>query len=458
MGGSAGTVSQKEDQAMTTRMTRHVSVIAFAGFVAMAGRASPADTTGFTYAFASPPNIPYLTSTRIPLRTGALALADFNGDGRADAAVPGVTVAGVAVVTGSTTATWITAGACPVSLAAGDFNADGRTDLAVCEQNAGGVAIYTNNGIGGLARTAFYPTGDVSRAVGPTAVQAVDMDANGKPDLLVANRFAETAVVLYNTGSGFVLGQSVPVAGEPNALAAADLYGQGRLDVAVACAADDTVKVLRNANGTLEPGGTFDAGPYPVAIAAVDLDNNGSADIAVADREAPQVTVLLNDGTGQFTSQDIPLIAPGYGWFEPPVDIQLIDLNRDGRMDIRCAGVTLTNNGGGNFAVTATNYWPGAVYNRALIASEPYLFLGVAYRTSPMTVTASYQAPPSPAPMTGDATRDLRVDVSDLLRLASCWGKSVGDAGFLPNCDLNRDGYVDVADLLLVASNWGDSV
>ena len=60
--------------------------------------------------------------------------------------------------------------------------------------------------------------------------------------------------------------------------------------------------------------------------------------------------------------------------------------------------------------------------------------------------------------MTGDATRDLRVDVSDLLRLASCWGKSVGDAGFLPNCDLNRDGYVDVADLLLVASNWGDSV
>jgi hypothetical protein len=440
---------------MTTRMTGRVSAIAFAGCVALAAGSSPADTTGLSFAFTSPPNIPYLTGMRMPLRTGALALADFNGDGRVEAAVPGLLVAGVAVVVDGSTATWISAGPCPVSLAAADLNGDGHADLAVCEQDASGVAIYTNDGAGGLTRTALYPTGDVGRAVGPQAVLALDMDGNAKPDLVVANRFAETVVVLYNTGSGFVPGQTVAVAGEPNALAAADLYGHGCQDLAVACAADDTVKLLKNVSGQLEPGGQFDAGPYPVAVAAADLNGDGFVDLAVADREAPQVTVLLNDGAGQFTPRDVLLVAPGYGAFDPPVDVHLVDTNGDGKIDIRCAGVTLTNDGAGNFTTGGSDAWNGAVYAKALLAGEPYLFLGVAYRTAPVSLTVSYQAPPAPNPVAGDTNGDGRVDISDLLRVASSWGKGVGDAGFVPDCDLNRDGHVDVSELLIVVANWG---
>jgi hypothetical protein len=438
---------------MTTRiMTKYAVVMGLAAGLALSADRTQADTTGFSFTFTSPPNIPYMP--KMPLRTGGLVLGDFSGDGKVEAVIPGTYIAGVAVVLNSSTATWVTAGAWPVAATAADFNGDGHADLAVCERDAGGVAIYTNDGIGGFTRTAFYPTGDVTKAIGPQAVLTVDLDRNGKPDLLVANRYAGTVVVLYNTGSGFVGGPAIPVSGEPSALVAADLYGHGRTDAAVACAADDTVKILKNVRGQLQLAGTFDAGPYPVAIAAADLNADEFVDLAVADREAPQVTVLLNDGTGQFTPRDVALVPPGYGAFEPPVDVQLVDTDADGTIDIRCAGVTLVNDGAANFTISGSSASPDAVYAKALLPSEPYPFLGVVYRPSTNLVTVSYQAPPPLNPVVGDINGDGRTDMSDLLMLADSWSTRVGETGFIPACDLDRDGGVDVVDLLILAANW----
>jgi hypothetical protein len=421
-----------------------------------------ADTPGLSYAFGS--ELPFVAgSAVVPLRAGGLALGDFNGDGKVDAAVPGTFMAGVASILTSGTANWVNAGPWPVAVAAADFSGDGYDDLVVCEQDGHGVAIYTNDGGGGFTRTAFYPTSNGSGPVGPQAVLPLDMDGNGKPDLVVANRFAETVVVLYNTGSGFVLGQTVPVSGEPNALVAADLYGRGRTDVAVACAADDTAKILKNVSGRLQPAGTFDAGPYPVAIAAADLNADGYVDLAAADREAPQVTVLLNDGMGQFTNKDVWLLAAADGPFEPPEDVQLADTNGDGRIDIRCAGVTLLNDGAGNFAGGTASGLRPEVYAETVLWSEPYPFLGMIYRPAAgagwyfygSIVSVSYQAPPPLNPVTGDINGDGQTDISDLLMLAASWATRVGETGFVPACDLDRDGGVDVTDLLILAANWG---
>ena len=373
-----------------------------------------------------------------------------------DAVVPGLCIAGVAIVSNNT-ATWVTAGAWPVAVAAGDFDSDGAVDLAVCERDGGGVAIYRNGGATGLARMVTYATGTA-----PEAVLAVDLDKDGRLDLLVANRGSETVVVLHNTGGGFVQVQSVPVANDPNALAVADLDGDGWLDVAVACAADDTVKVLKNTHGVLSLAGTFEAGPYPVAVTAADLNGDGRIDLAVADREAPQVTVLLNDGTGRFVSKDVPLLAPGYTIFEPPVDVQLVDTNGDGKIDIRCCGQTLLNDGTANFTITPSNTWANVVYAKAFLPGEPYLFLGLSSRTvsssgsyAPNTVTVTFQAPLPANPVPGDITGDGHVNVVDLLTLVDSWGKAVDEAGFLPATDLNCDGRTDMLDLLIVVNNWG---
>ncbi len=420
-----------------------------------------ADTVGLSYAFGS--ELPFAVGAAgVPLRAGGLAIGDFNGDGRIDAAVPGTFMAGVASILKSGTANWVTAGAWPIAIATADLNGDGYEDLAVCERDGGGVAIYTNDGIGGFTRTGFYPTSNGGGPVGPQAVLTLDLDRNGKPDLAVANRYANSVVVLYNTGSGFVLGQTIPVSGEPNAMAAADLFGHGHTDLAVACAADDTIKILKDVRGRLEPAGAFDAGPYPVAIAAADLNADDFLDLAVADREAPQVTVLLNDGTGQFTSTGVPLIAAADGPFEPPEDVQLADTNGDGRIDIRCAGVTLLNDGAGNFAAGTASGLRPEVYAATFLSSEPYPFLGTIYRPTAgagwyfygSIVSVSYQGPPPLNPVPGDINGDGRTDISDLLMLAGSWATRAGEARFVPACDLDRDGGVDVVDLLIFSTTW----
>jgi hypothetical protein len=55
----------------------------------------------------------------------------------------------------------------------------------------------------------------------------------------------------------------------------------------------------------------------------------------------------------------------------------------------------------------------------------------------------------------GDINDDGHVDVTDVLALASTWGKGLGAAGYDPMCDFNRDDRVDVSDLLILAGNWG---
>jgi hypothetical protein len=390
-------------------------------------------------------------SVTFPWRTGSLAMGAFKGGGQMDAVVTGTYVAGIYIMLNGGWNAWVDTGPWPVAVVTADFDEDGRVDLAVCEQDGGGVAIYTNIGGCVLVRTAFYATGDTTRTVGPQAVLAVDLDKDGRLDLVVANRFAETVVVLHNTGGGFVLQQTMPVAGEPNSLVLADLDGDSWPDLAVACASDDTAKILKNTAGSLSFAATFPGGPYPVAIAAADLNADGFIDLAVADREAPQVTVLLNDGTGQFTAREVALAITS-GPFDPPADVQLMDFNADGTIDLRCAGVTLYNDGFANFGPAATSVLPGIIYAQAFLSGQPYPMLAV---TSLNTVTVTWQGPPAAPAVPGDITGDSHVNVIDLLTLADSWSLSVGHAGFLPGCDLNGDGSVNVVDLLYLADNWG---
>jgi hypothetical protein len=285
-------------------------------------------------------------------------------------------------------------------------------------------------------------------------VLAVDMNKDGRLDLVVANRFAETVVVLHNTGGGFMPWQTVSVPGEPNALAVADLNNDGWMDIAVACASDDTVKTLKSFTGVLVSMGTFPAGPYPVAVAAADLNADGHVDLAVADREAPQVTVLLSNGAGGYTGKDVMLVEPGYGAFDPPADVQLVDDNRNGSIDMYCDGKWMLNDGAANFTVhTPSNMQViGEVFGKGFLPGVAYPFLA---SSSGDVVKVTYQAPPSTNSVPGDIDGDGAVDVVDLLYLVDSFGKCIGDTGFLPMCDLNRDGCVDVGDLLTVVANFG---
>lgn len=59
------------------------------------------------------------------------------------------------------------------------------------------------------------------------------------------------------------------------------------------------------------------------------------------------------------------------------------------------------------------------------------------------------------APLPGDANRDGVVNGADIGVLASPFGKRTGDAGFVPDADVNGDGIIDIYDLVRVGLNFG---
>ncbi len=428
---------------MTTRPSWCTVTIILAAAFAWPAALIGAQPTWSTTIDLLPPLSHYATG--YPWRTGSLALGDLDGTGTVDAAVPGTYIGSICVVLDGTTQTWFAAGRWPIALDTLDYDGDGDTDLVVAEQNGGGIAIMLNDGQGNFTRGAFIPTGTPGTAVGPHAVKALDFDNDGGwTDLIVANRWAGTVMLLKGTSAGFAYGQVIPVSHEPNALAAADFDGNGCIDIAVACAADDSVKVIMN-DGALLPARTFEGGPYPIAIAAGDLDNDGDVDLVVANREAPQVTVLLNDGTGSFTSRGFMLVGQPGGPFNPPTDVQLVDASGDGYLDIRCGGRTLLNSGAGTFTLVDTENKSGAVYARYLPEGADEPVLGMAHG---WIVTV---APPA---VLGDINDDGIVDARDLLAMARAFNTTKGDALYDPASDYNGDGAVNALDLLTLARFW----
>jgi len=136
----------------------------------------------------------------------------------------------------------------------------------------------------------------------------------------------------------------------PSAIAVGDFNGDHNLDVAITLAGTDSVSIsLGNGNGTFQAATIvgLPAGSEPEAIMAGDFTGSGYTDLAVADAGTNSVTILQNDGQGNF--QVLETIPVGSG----PVALTAGDFENDGRIDLAVAGsgevTVLSNQGGGNF-------------------------------------------------------------------------------------------------------------
>jgi len=54
-----------------------------------------------------------------------------------------------------------------------------------------------------------------------------------------------------------------------------------------------------------------------------------------------------------------------------------------------------------------------------------------------------------------DVNRDGKVDMSDIVRVSSIYGSSVGDINYNPRCDFNGDGVIDDYDLNAIKDYFG---
>lgn len=132
----------------------------------------------------------------------------------------------------------------PTCAALADFNGDGNLDVAV--NDMGAIGILFGDGHGGWRVEARVIVGP-----GVVSLTQVDVNADGKPDLIVGALSSVVGegngyvVVLIGNGDGtFQEIQSIHIGSSPGSIVAADLNGDGHPDLAVADYLEDTVTIF----------------------------------------------------------------------------------------------------------------------------------------------------------------------------------------------------------------------
>lgn len=271
---------------------------------------------------------------------GALAVADFTGDGIEDFAVAAGTPNSREIsvfsglgggMFGAMTAVDLPGDGIPSALAVGDFNTDGRADLAARGAQKLSVRL-------GAAANAFTTGPDlvVSDLYLPVGLVAGDFDGNGTDDLataLVAQIGSAVGVVPGRGDGSFETLKVTPVAASPAQVVAADLDADARLDLLTPDPDGGDVGVWPGQGdgffSTTVPPAT--AGPAPVALAVADLDQDGHEDFVVG-RDDADLGVSLGRGDAGF--RDAGAVPAGAAAHH----VAVADFDDDGDEDVAVGG------------------------------------------------------------------------------------------------------------------------
>jgi hypothetical protein len=242
----------------------------------------------------------------------------------------------------------------PGSVAAADVNGDGNVDLVCANsgaQNPGTLTVLTNDGTGN-----FFFASTLNVGNEPSVVLAVDVNGDGKVDLVSANESVSTLTVSTNGGGGhFTVASSPAVGGLPTALASAIINVGGRLSLMCANLRDHSLTVLTNMGGGIfVSNATYNVGSHPDGVVAADVNHDGNVDLISANSFDNNLTVLTNNGSGVFGSNAI------YNVGSAPAAVVATSVTGGGNVDLISANfgdntlTVLTNNGSGHFATAST--------------------------------------------------------------------------------------------------------
>jgi hypothetical protein len=211
---------------------------------------------------------------------------------------------------------------------AGDFETIGRKDLAVLGSQ---ILLLHNAGAGSL-----NPAGQTPYQGGnPQVLLAGDVNGDGKLDLVVLNQSLQAGVdnignfsVLLGDGQGhFSQSGNFSLPSGPFQGALVDLNGDGKLDLLVATLGSGVVLLLGQGDGTFASAAPI--GPSASFVLG-DIDGNGTTDIILNGPD--QIRILVNNGSAIFQEVDPPEFRGLTG------NIAAGDFNGDGILDLFVQG------------------------------------------------------------------------------------------------------------------------
>ena len=295
-----------------------------------------------------------------------VVIADFSADGNLDLAVANEGNDSVSILLGNgaggfATATSVAVGSQPRSLVAGDLNLDGKPDLAVANWNSGTVSVLLGSGGGAFGPVVHYPASAL-----PAALATADFDGDGIPEIGIANETSLPNIVTVLRGlaaGSFSAPTKIPVAGiRPRSLATGDFNADGSPDMAVAEYGSNEVVVLLTdcapamnlvARADVDLNSSYQLrkspiwfdrtviGAYTSVAIQVDLDRNGATDVlrasisaSIADGQTTPVQVLMNTGSGTFIDQTAAVIPVAHPPMLYPRKGLTGDYNDDGWPDL----------------------------------------------------------------------------------------------------------------------------
>lgn len=252
----------------------------------------------------------------------------------------------------------LTTGNSPVRILTADFDQDGKPDLVTVNKNATTATVFRNTSAG--SPLSFTTTTLNTGATNYVGGAIGDVDGDGKPDLVLVNSTGNVVSVFRNTSTGTTISFAGKVnyttGATPSSVVFGDFDGNGKLDIAVANKGANTISVLLNtstARGSVSYAApvTFAVGTAPADIAAGDIDGDGKPDLIISNSGSDNISVLRNNTTvvGNVVFDAAVNFATGTN----PAGIAIGDLNNDGAPDI--AVLNATSNTVSVFTNTSTS-------------------------------------------------------------------------------------------------------
>lgn len=206
-----------------------------------------------------------------------------------------------------------------------DLNGDSILDLV----DTSGLSIVRRLGNG--SSSVFDLATAEPIAATATSIHTVDLDANGRDDLILG-RVDELQGVLTPASGAPIALPPVFLGAAPVAYAAGDFDADAHMDLAVLTGNQRLRIVKGNGTGALLVTESHELATPCSSLRAGDLDDDGDLDLLATAEAAGEFLIWSNNGNGTFSGPTFLL--RGFH----PRHAELVDMDQDGRLDIVTVG------------------------------------------------------------------------------------------------------------------------